>query len=491
MSAKTIIGIMMVTILTLFLLTAGVTAAFSQQAKDKGIVDDDVGDIEDPGDQGNGTDEDDGSGNSDDHRDDDNETDDDEDDNETDEDDGPGNSEEHRNDDDEEDDNETDDDEDEEYDDYDDEDEGNEGSIGHFEDGTNGRFVSFELVEDEIRNYSIKRNNGSIRAFNKVSIENFIIDDEESKGSFYDIEGEDVDIRIYDVYPGILKINSESEDLFKISFDLGDFEVNGKNGRNLNLTYKNHTAKMLAVTQGPPSNVPRNHNAGENGNGNPPVNITPPVGPKKKLNIEVENGYINYSSTADMFIMFRMTEAKDEKESEMEENISKGISNGEIGGEVEVDKDNGRYKEVSLSYADMNIMTQVQEKNRIRMMVSSETLGENGTIVTAGISRSVLNADDVRDIKVAFDGKNISMADDYKDLKNSSDGAEYLVSIGQDKVQVLVMVPHFSTHSIDIFKSVSSIASNTEIIGDLSYYLPAVLITSIIILSTVWINKKR
>ncbi len=471
MSVKKIIGIMMVTILTLFLLTAGVTAAFSQQSKDKGIVDD-VGDIEDSGDQGNGTDEDDGSGNSDDHRDDDNETDDDEDD--------------------ENDDNETDDDEDEEDDDYDDEDEENEGSIGHFEEGTDGKFVSFELIEDEIRNYTINRNNGTIRAFDKVTIEDFIIDDEESKGSFYEVEGEDdIEIRIYDVYPGILKINSESEGLFNISFDLGDFEVNGKDGRNLNLTYENHTAKMLAVTQGPPDNVPGNHNEGENGNGNPPVNITPPVGPKKKLDIVVENGFVNYSSTADMFIMFRMTDAEDEKESEMEENISHGISKGEIGGEVEVDKDNGGYKEVSLSYADMSIMTQVQDKNRVRMMVSSDTLGENGTIVAAEISRSVLNADDVRDIKVAFDGKNISMADDYEDLKNSSDGAEYLISIGQDKVQVLVMVPHFSTHSIDIFKSVSSIAGTSDIIGNLSYYLPAVLITSLIIVSTVWINKKR
>ncbi len=459
MSIKSVIGILTVTILTLFLLTAGISAALSEQGNS--IIDDEgVGDIDDPGDRGNGTDDDDGDDN------DDNETDDDDGDDD-DSDDGDDN-----------DDNETDDDDDDENDE-------DEGGIGHFVNGTSGRFVSFDLFQNEIKNYTVERVNKSITAFNKITLGNFVIDDKESKGSYYEIEGDDTEIKVYDVRSGLLKIDSETEELTNISFELGDFQVNGKNGRNLNLVYDNYSAKILSVTQGPPDDIPND----EEDNGKPPVNITPPnTKPGNDFEMDVENGYVNYSFKGDTFILFRMTEVEDGEESEMDEDINEGISKGEIGGELTIDSEKGEYKQVSVNYADMNMMSQVKDKNRVRVMVSSDTLGEKGKIVAAEIYKSVLDVDDIDDLEIKFDGEKISMANDYSDLNDTSDGAEYLVSIGQDKIQVLVMVPHFSTHSIDIVKTIESAP---ELIGNFSYYIPAVVITALIIASTVWISKKR
>ncbi|MFW6083167.1 MAG: hypothetical protein ACOC7O_00820 [Thermoplasmatota archaeon] len=396
------------------------------------------------------------------------------------------------------DDDDVDDDNDDEEDDYDDDD---EISIGHFENGTDGKFVSFDLVQNIINNYTIKRGNDSITAFNKITIENFVIDDQENEGVYYEIEGDDTDIKIFDVAPGLMKINSEGEDLTNISFDLGDFQVNGQNGRNLNLTYGNYSAKILSVSQGPPDKIPVEYGDDKDDedkgreppvNVTPPINITPPDIPENYLKVTVENGYINYSFTGDTFILFRMTDLKDERESELEEEISEGISRNEIGGEISIDSDNVGYREVSIEYADMRMMTQVQEKNKVKLMVSSNTLRENGKIVVAEISKRVLNVDDVKDMEIRFDDEKISMADDYADLKDISDGAEYLISIGQDKIQVLVMVPNFSTHSIDITKDITkAVESGTNIIGNISYYIPAVVITSLIIVSTVWVSKKR
>lgn len=384
----------------------------------------------------------------------------------------------------------TDDDDDDAGDDDDDdddigEDDDDEGAIGHFKSGTDGRFVSFDLVKNKINNYTINIGNDSINAFDKITIENFIIDDEESKGSYYEIEGDDTKIKIYDVAPGLLKINSEGEELTNISFDLGDFEVNGNNGRNLNLTYNDYNAKILAVSHGPNREMPVEI---DDDNGKPPVNITPKNLPENYLDVTIENGYLNYSSTGDMFILFRMTNLENDDEDEIEDEVNEGISKGEIGGEVTIDSGKGEFKEVSVNYADMKMMTQVKDKNRVRVMVSSDTLGENGKIVSTEIYKEVLDVDKPKDVEVRFDGEKISMADDYKDLKDTSDGAEYLISIGQNKVQVLVMVPHFSTHSIDIMKAVGS---GSNIIGNFSYYIPAVVITSLIIASTVWVSKKR
>ncbi|MEF8832773.1 MAG: PepSY domain-containing protein, partial [Candidatus Thermoplasmatota archaeon] len=355
-----------------------------------------------------------------------------------------------------------------------------ERGVGRSWNGTQGNFTSFDLLEDGISNYTLHTNNTNLLLFESVRIQDMIIEETETQGAHYEIEGNETGIRIYDVAPALMKINTESEEEpGKVSFDLGDLEAGEQEGPNLNLSYGNYTAKLLSVSQGD--------------------------GPwDESLNINVSEGTVNYTFEEDLFLVFRMTdfetqemeqeregdrerEREHEKEREMEQNISDGISQGKVGGEVIVDRDEKGFSETSVSYADMQMMTQAQENDRIRVMVSSDSLGDEGKIVGIKIYKEALDVDRLEELEITFDGEEIGMADDYDDLVESSDEAQYLVSMGSESTEVLVMVPHFSTHSIEIARADTGIGS----LIDVQYYIPVAIITGIIVLSTVWITKKE
>ncbi|MFW6040502.1 MAG: hypothetical protein ACOC85_01555 [Thermoplasmatota archaeon] len=119
-------------------------------------------------------------------------------------------------------------------------------------------------------------------------------------------------------------------------------------------------------------------------------------------------------------------------------------------------------------------------------MVSSDSLVEC-KIVAIKLYKHVLNVDEAEDLEVTFDGEEIGMADDFDDIIDTSDGAKYLVSIGSENIQVLVMVPNFSTHIIEIARA----ALGLESLGNIQYYIPAVIITTVVLLTTVWVAKEK
>lgn len=341
--------------------------------------------------------------------------------------------------------------------------------VGGTWNGTQGDFTSFDLLENGIANYTLHTNTSNLLLFNSVIVQDMIIEETETQGAKYEIEADDTEIRIFDVAPALMKIDTESEDddtPGKVSFDLGDLEVNGQEGNNLNLTYENRTAKLLSVSRGEDDS---------------------------SVDIEASEGFVNYTFEGELFLVFRMTDEENmerehhherEREREMERNISNGISGGNVGGEVIVDRKGEGFSDTSVSYADMQMMTQVQEK--IRVMVSSDTLGDEGKIVSIRIYREVLDADSAEELEITFDGEEIDMADGYSDLQQSDD-AQYLVSIGSERIEVLVSVPHFSTHSIEVGlndKGLSSLISP-------QYFVPVAVITALIVLTSAWLVKKE
>ncbi len=476
--------------------------------------------------------------------------------------------------------------------------------VGRYWYGTEGRFVSFDLMEKGISNYTLKTNQTNLTLFENIVIQDLMIEDTETQGAKYEIEGDDTEIRIYDVAPALMKIDAESDydedidpewdeligheealdiafdlangtlvefeleeddyryfyeieiveygmeyeieidaytgevmdvdedesddydpewdeligheeaidtafglangtlvefeleengegyiyeieiseeekkyeieieattgDLIKfesddrdeprsISFELGELEILEQDGPNLVLGHENYTAKLLSVSPGED-------------------------GWNSSLDIEINDGVVNYTFTEDIFLVFRMTDHDVEGlERELDMNISNGIYRGKVGGEVRVDRD----YDISLSYTDMQIMAQIRDQNRIRVTVSSDTLGGEGKIVAIRIYKEVLDADTLDELEVTFDGEEIIMADHYNDLIDPSEEAKYLVTIGLEKIEVLVMVPHFSTHIIEIARR-----GELESILDIQYYLPFVLITGAIVGATVWIAKK-
>ncbi|MFW6040501.1 MAG: hypothetical protein ACOC85_01550 [Thermoplasmatota archaeon] len=189
-------------------------------------------------------------------------------------------------------------------------------------------------MEDGIKNYTLHTNKTELLLFERIRIEDLIIEDTETQGSIFEIEGDEAKIRIFDVAPALMKIEVEADDTDKrtISFNLGDMDVVGLEGPNLVLTYNNYTAKLLSGSR-------------EDGPWNSP------------LDIEIDEEVVNYTFKKELFFVFRMTdfgenEREREREKEMEQNISNGISQGKIGGEVIVDSDSERVSDLTVSYAD-------------------------------------------------------------------------------------------------------------------------------------------
>lgn len=504
-----------------------------------------------------------------------------------------------------------DDDDDEDEDDYeDDDDEGRRKGVGRKWNGTQGTFVSFELLEKGVSNYTLHTNTTDLLLFESMTIPDLNTEDIETEGALFEIEGDDTDIMIYDVAPALMKIDAETDyddylnpdldslighneaidiafqhadgtlieleldedddryiyeikivedemlyeieidaytgdilefetddeyeldpewdelighevaltkayelangilidfeledddDTYEIeildenkeyeieidaytgnivsldvedrkdqprtvSFNLGDLEVVEQDGPNLVLAYEDYTARLLSITEG-------------DGQW------------EDSLEVSTNNGFVNYTFTEDLYLVFRMTDfeiqgQEREREREMERNISDSISQGKIGGEVIIDRDQEGFSEMSVSYTDMQMMTQVRDKNRIQITVSSDTLGEEGKIIAAKMYREAFNIDSLEELEVTFDGEEIEMAEDFEDLLGS-DEAKYLVSMGSEKIEVLVMVPHFSTHTIEIARrEIGSLL-------DFQYFLPVVAITALIVIATVWIVKKE
>ncbi len=348
-----------------------------------------------------------------------------------------------------------------------------ERGVGRSWNGTQGYFTSFDLLENGISNYTLHTNNTDLLIFESVVVQNMNVEETETRGPRYEIEGDNAEIRIHDVAPALMKIDAETDrddeenDSGKVSFELGDLEFDGRDGPNLNLSYENHTAKLLSISRGE-------------------------GGWNESLDVNVSDGFVNYTFEEEIFFVFRMTgsgahERERDRERMMEQNISEGISHGEIGGQVIVDRDRYGISETAVSYADMQMMTRVRENNRVRVMVSSDSLEDDGKIVSIRIYNEVLEIDALEELEVRFDDKEIEMAEDYDDLVESSDEAEYLVSMGSEKIELLVTVPHFSTHTIEIAREETGLRP----LLDIQYYLPVVLLTSVIVLASVWIAKKE
>jgi hypothetical protein len=104
-----------------------------------------------------------------------------------------------------------------------------------------------------------------------------------------------------------------------------------------------------------------------------------------------------------------------------------------------------------------------------------------GTTVTMNLDEEQLgnvSIDDAGDkLEVEFDNETIRMADDLDDVLNpeDDDDAEYLLLVGSDKVQVLVSVPHFSPHTIEVTEASTQSSGEATANGAPGFTLPAVV----------------
>jgi len=99
---------------------------------------------------------------------------------------------------------------------------------------------------------------------------------------------------------------------------------------------------------------------------------------------------------------------------------------------------------------NLHIQTEVGHQS-VKIVVSSEE--PEGRTVVVDLDNEVLQFSTPSELLVLFDGEPIQMADDYNDIFDATDDngkAEYLITVGEGGNQLLVSVPHFSTHTIEV-----------------------------------------
>lgn len=109
-----------------------------------------------------------------------------------------------------------------------------------------------------------------------------------------------------------------------------------------------------------------------------------------------------------------------------------------------------------------------------------------GRTILINLEKDTMAISKSEELLALYDGEEILMADDYADVLNPYDenAPEYLVLMGAERIQVLVSIPHFSSHTITVTRRTAAptvldrfnqIVWGIPIIGDIGKLLDAVV----------------
>ena len=165
--------------------------------------------------------------------------------------------------------------------------------------------------------------------------------------------------------------------------------------------------------------------------------------------------------------------------------IEKEIGKGTIGGQVTIVYDNGEFKKYISVYDDITITPEKEEKENLSFIVDGNH-NLTGKTIVINIDEDIFSKNDL--IVVLYDGKRIDLADNITDVldpNNDGSNPEYIITFSKNGTQLLVSIPHFSSHKISVFKkSLIDVAASPNILFISAAFL-------IIILAAVFMINKR
>jgi len=324
--------------------------------------------------------------------------------------------------------------------------------IGAFEEGI-GSFVSFEPIENGILNHSIRVGEDEhLTIFDEVYIEEFGKYDERVAGHTYSLRGNAAEFRLYDTPTTLLKLDVYSLSEFgrQVSFRLGDMydiEVDEKEVRISNEIY---SGSLICLDR--PGHA---HRVSEENNGF----------------IIGNNEFINFTVEERATFIFRMD--MDGFEGRIRDFIRERMRKGRIGAEFRIESTDEGFRHTSTSYQDVNMKAQMRDENTLKMLVSSETLGDEGTLLLLDISSTVMEISSKENIDLRFDEESAEFIEkDNVEELDESNNPSYTLIQGDEGTHILVNVPTFSTHSITIEYITDAV---DQYLGSLFYYIPAAI----------------
>jgi hypothetical protein len=212
--------------------------------------------------------------------------------------------------------------------------------------------------------------------------------------------------------------------------------------------------------------------------------------------LKVETGKYNIKATRDKYSSIISSISVNSEEpiyinlfitvDENRYNVEKAITEGNIGGEIIVEEKEF-YEHKIIIYENISLTSIKISKGHISVTIDgNETLLGKTIVIT--VEKDIFG----ENIVVEYDGNSINMADDIEDIFNPNDDgiySEYLLVKGSQANQILVSIPHFSKHQINI-RTLEEITEPYGGIFGLVMYVSFCLIAAVAFIGTIYFRKR-
>ncbi len=310
-----------------------------------------------------------------------------------------------------------------------------------------GRFLSFELNETSgsIVNYSVATFGGNEILFSQINLKDFIPTNVSTIGSLIIERNSNASVVVHDNPVALLHVSS------------------------------NHSMQSANFTLAPGISAALVPRVGDETN----ISFALIGGTGIQGILMVRNGTlaIETDGTGDEIIvanssdiMLRMKPAT-RGYNAMNEAVQTAIANGKVAGELSMIVRNGSAMFDLLQYqTGFKLEVQQAGENHVRLTASSDE--HEGRVAIINLDQGTFDARTNKDIVITLDGKTIRQTQDPLDVLSNSgsqDGdAVYCIESTLNGSQIMIYVPNFSTHELDI-SSVSPLAGVLNITGLLAF----------------------
>lgn len=286
-----------------------------------------------------------------------------------------------------------------------------------------GAFISFGIDGGMITDYSVKVGAQTITVFESVTVEGDL-QRNETRGSIAVLTGEDVRLVIHDNPTGMVQVTSSAST--QISFLLADGMLASDDPYRAGQGPERvivHAEEFVGVLMTEDGAIVVDAGASDTW-----------------INVTVEEGSA----------IFRALPMLEDRNRIMERTVMGAILDGRVGGEVSIVVRNGTALVNTMEYThQFHINVTKAERNRIVMEVRADQ--PEGKVVIINIDRESLQLDG-RELSVKVDGREMDEVEELADVlyPSSFENGCYGLIKSEEYTQVLVYLPSFSTHMVEI-----------------------------------------
>lgn len=296
------------------------------------------------------------------------------------------------------------------------------GHVSQTDGAFDGRFIDGELTDDGLANLSY---DGTI-LFDAITVSNLTITETRIDGARIEIRGETADgdarFRLHDTATAFARY--EVDDDGDLSFDLADGAEIFQAERGYKLTHDNVTVRIWL----------------EDGD------------------LSLADGTL--SSDGDTEVKMLVSPSAVPAGDNVDEQVSEAAARGRVGAEVRMSQADGAMRSEVAHLSNMSVLGS-RSRDGVVLVVSSDD--PTGRTVVLHLDDSVFADNGTGDLEVRFDGEPIGQADDLQDVLDAGadEDPEYVLVQGADQVQVLVAIPSFSPHTIEVASLPGNILAQT------------------------------